>query len=199
MTFPPDLFGEGPLVLGRDCALYGSASRGPRGAGALYRIAEPGLVATDADGDAVPDGLDDCRDLANADQTDADADLVGDACDSCTNVANPRLSADALAALPGAKLSGGQRDDDSDGFGNACDGKFTGGTVVGSADLTELRASLGQAREGSNCGMSHSARCASFDLDGKDAAIGPGDLARLGALLGKPPGPKCPTCPLATP
>ncbi|MBK8915805.1 MAG: thrombospondin type 3 repeat-containing protein [Phycisphaerales bacterium] len=58
----------------------------------------------DADGDGVPDHLDNCRLIANPDQADGDGDGVGDACDNCPAVANPS-----------------QADCDNDGVGDACD------------------------------------------------------------------------------
>jgi hypothetical protein len=39
--------------------------------------------------------------------------------------------------------------------------------------------------------------CAIFDLDENGGIINAGDLAVFRALNAKPPGPKCPTCPLA--
>jgi Tol biopolymer transport system component len=41
-------------------------------------------ASPDADGDGVPDQLDNCPTVANADQTDTDQDGVGDACDTAT-------------------------------------------------------------------------------------------------------------------
>ena len=51
---------------------------------------------------------------------------MGNLCDNCVNVANPRVAADYLTANPWATLTGGQRDDDHDGFGNRCDAFFPG-------------------------------------------------------------------------
>lgn len=67
--------------------------------------AAPALAqVADADLDAVEDGVDNCPDVANADQMDVDADDVGDRCDSCVLIAN----AD-------------QADQDGDGVGDVCD------------------------------------------------------------------------------
>ena len=60
---------------------------------------------TDPDGDGVPRGKDNCRDLANPDQLDADRDTIGDACDNCAEVANYN-----------------QTDADGDGHGDVCNG-----------------------------------------------------------------------------
>ena len=59
---------------------------------------------TDADGDGVPDAIDNCPATFNPDQLDTDADGVGDACDNCMGTANPD-----------------QADQDADGVGDACD------------------------------------------------------------------------------
>ncbi len=43
----------------------------------------PAYDANDADGDGIPNGTDNCPDLANPQQEDADADGHGDLCDTC--------------------------------------------------------------------------------------------------------------------
>ncbi|MBE0585430.1 MAG: thrombospondin type 3 repeat-containing protein, partial [Desulfofustis sp.] len=74
-------------------------------------IGEKGLVQeldlfpfNDGDSDSVMDDVDNCKEVANADQADGDGDGVGDACDNCPTVAN----AD-------------QDNYDQDSFGDACD------------------------------------------------------------------------------
>jgi len=116
-------------------------------------------------------------------------------------VANPRVTPDALTYFgsnPWATLTGGQRDDDHDGYGNKCDAKFPGtvGAVVGAQDLGQLRASLGKLRSADTCGTTGARPCAIFDLDETGAVINSGDLGVFRALNGKVPGPRCPTCPL---
>jgi len=56
-----------------------------------------GAGDSDADGDGVPDELDNCPQVANADQADSDGDMIGDACDQSDTAArrtidNVRLS-----------------------------------------------------------------------------------------------------------
>jgi hypothetical protein len=63
-----------------------------------------GSPNVDSDGDGVPDSIDNCRTVANADQHDEDGDGVGDACDSCPQIKN---------AAP--------TDSDGDGVPDACD------------------------------------------------------------------------------
>ena len=54
----------------------------------------------DSDGDGVPDGLDDCDGVANADQKDSDGDGVGDACASQVDAGVlDQATADDLAGL----------------------------------------------------------------------------------------------------
>jgi hypothetical protein len=105
-----------------------------------------------------------------------------------------------------ATLTGGQRDDDHDGFGNKCDGDFTpGGINVGSADTAQYTPSLTKSRTAlTGCGVAPSLeRCARYDLDEAGVAIGSGDTTVYATvaspatpLLGRAKGPKCPTCPL---
>jgi len=105
-----------------------------------------------------------------------------------------------LSANPWATLTGDQRDDDHDGYGNKCDRKFPGaaGAAVGNPDLAQFRASFGKSRTADSCGTAGTHPCAIFDLDeGPAAAIVNPDLAVFRTLFGKAPGPKCPTYPLA--
>lgn len=60
-------------------------------------------TSADLDGDGVPDTIDNCIFVPNADQTDTDGDGVGDACDLCP--------ANASA----------NHDEDGDGIGDECD------------------------------------------------------------------------------
>ncbi|HXZ85909.1 MAG TPA: thrombospondin type 3 repeat-containing protein [Myxococcota bacterium] len=155
----------------------------------------------DSDGDGVIDSVDNCPSIANANQADADGDGVGDVCDNCKNASNPRVTPDAatfLAANPWATLTGGQRDDDHDGYGNKCDAKFPGvsGTVVNSTDLGQFRTALGKSRAADTCGTAGTHPCAIYDLDEVGPIINALDLGAFRSLNGKVIGPTCPTCPL---
>jgi hypothetical protein len=156
---------------------------------------------TDGDSDGVGDLCDTCPTIADVNQSDVDADLVGDICDNCTTVANPRVTASFLTANSWVTMTGGQRDDDHDGFGNKCDAKFVGlaTSAVGALDLNQFRASSGKNRDVDTCGTSGTRPCAIFDLDENTTtanAIGALDLNRFRAVSGNVPGPKCTTCPL---
>ena len=153
----------------------------------------------DADHDVATYDEDNCPVTTNTNQADAEVDGVGDACDNCVNVANPRVAADFLTTNPWATLTGGQRDDDHDGYGNKCDAKFPGvaGNSVSGADLNQFRASNGKPRDGDTCGTNGTRPCAIFDLDETANSISGNDLTRFRLLNGLPPGPKCPSCPLA--
>lgn len=110
LNFHPDPNSTEPMFWGfwRMANRPGGASFGSNQAGIdNWRVSiHPGTLAPppDSDGDSVPDHLDNCPTVANADQADADGDGVGDACDSCPTVANPD-----------------QSDADGDGIGDACD------------------------------------------------------------------------------
>jgi hypothetical protein len=166
--------------------------------GTSLAVATGGPV--DTDGDGIPDTTDNCPTIANANQADGDTDGVGDVCDNCTTLANPRQVGCFTSTNCGqwATTTGGQRDDDHDGYGNRCDAKFPGTPtgIVGSQDLGQFRASNNKSRTLDTCGTTATHPCAIFDLNETDALIGSGDVAIFRSLNNKLPGPKCAACPL---
>jgi len=172
----------------------------PTGKAVLSAWISYGIPGRDDDGDRVDISEDNCPTVANADQRDSDGDGVGDACDNCVLVANPRAPDGWLAAHPWSTLTGGQRDDDGDGYGNRCDAGFEmswgSSKVVNGRDLGAMRMSLGQPVDGSTCGLGGNMPCGPYDLDETGDTIDQGDLDVFRTLIGKEPGPKCPTCPI---
>ena len=151
-------------------------------------------------GDGVCDDIDNCPTVANADQADSDGDGVGDACDNCTNIANPRVAANFLSTNQWATLTGGQRDDDHDGYGNKCDADFPAraGLLVGCqrpGAVPRLERQEPDGRHLWHDAASGPARSSTWTR--RLTLIGAGDLAQFRALNGKAPGPKCPACPQA--
>jgi hypothetical protein len=72
--------------------------------GGLTQMCVPAPPVSDMDNDGVPDGVDNCPTVMNADQADEDKDGIGDVCDNCPHIANPP-----------------QPDADGDGVGDECD------------------------------------------------------------------------------
>jgi len=154
----------------------------------------------DADDDGICDGPDtisgictagpdNCRTIPNADQTDGDGALLGDACDNCVATSNP-----PAIYLSFRTTTGGQLDDDADGYGNLCDGKFTSGPIVTELDTIQYKTAINKAVTGINCGTSGTMRCDQFDLDGLSPVITAVDTIRFKQLLNHPVGPKCADC-----
>jgi hypothetical protein len=145
-------------------------------------------------GGATTDCKDNCPTIPNADQDDTDADGVGQVCDNCLSHFNPRLA----SPLAFQNTTGGQLDQDMDGNGNRCDGRFFGfGTFVLPADVAAFKQSVGKLRTLNVCGTpSASSACAEYDLDGVGPIILPADVSLMKSLVGKPIGPKCAACPL---
>jgi hypothetical protein len=146
----------------------------------------------DSDGDGVTNGTDNCPTIANPGQGDNDVgggDGVGDTCDNCVNVPN------APGSYPSNRTTtGGQLDDDADGYGNLCDGKFTPGPIVTALDTIQYKTAINKPVAGSNCGTSGSDPCDRFDLDGASPVITALDTIWYKQLLNLPVGPKCAAC-----
>jgi hypothetical protein len=70
-------------------------------AGAVNPTPQPTATpaAPDADGDGVPDGIDNCAAVPNPGQADVDEDGIGDACDNCVAIANPAQSPSEVCGL----------------------------------------------------------------------------------------------------
>ncbi|MEP0842594.1 MAG: FG-GAP repeat protein [Phycisphaerae bacterium] len=97
----------------------------PLDAGRVYRFTLQ--VPNDSDGDGVPNELDNCPFVYNADQKDFDRDGVGDVCDACTDLdgdgyGNPGYAKNTcpLDNCP-TVYNPTQADQDLDGRGDACD------------------------------------------------------------------------------
>ncbi len=129
---------------------------------------------------------------------DEDGDGVSDDRDNCVGVFNPALGSQGRPARASFQTTtGGQLDDDADGFGNECDAKFTeSGQFVSGVDLSEMNASFNKARDGNDCGSTGDKPCSIFDLDNSGQVIGGTDLSRALALFNGEPGPSCAGCPL---
>jgi hypothetical protein len=138
---------------------------------------------------------DNCPTMPNADQADDDADGVGQVCDNCLDHPNPRLE----SPLAFQNVTGGQLDQDMDGHGNRCDGRFFDfGTLSLPDDLQAFKASVFKLTSGNDCGGAGGAHtaCAEYDLDGVGPVVLPDDLQIMKTLVFQFVGPKCAACPL---
>lgn len=92
---------------------------------------------SDADGDGIEDSVDNCPNVANADQADSDGDGIGDACDSTNNNDTDgdgiEDSEDNCPNIANAD----QADSDGDGIGDACDSTNNNDTDGDGVDNTE--------------------------------------------------------------
>ncbi|TXD34844.1 VWA domain-containing protein [Lujinxingia vulgaris] len=80
-----------PDTSNTDQAAYASNPVDERGI-IMGNACAPGVeyvdTVTDSDSDGIPDVMDNCPNVANADQADSDGDSIGDACDNCPFAAN---------------------------------------------------------------------------------------------------------------
>ena len=93
----------------------------------------------DVDGDGVNDDVDNCPDVANADQADADADGIGDACEADSDGDGVIDDVDNCPTIANAD----QADADADGTGDVCDDDQSGQTDPNSTDGTTTRLPCG--------------------------------------------------------
>ena len=87
------------------------------GTGGSSSSGTTGVVPPDVDADGLPDGEDNCPDVANPDQADADKDGKGDLCDDDTDGDGVPNDDDNCPLVENAD----QADLDKDGVGDACD------------------------------------------------------------------------------
>jgi len=157
-------------------------------------VPDPGQE--DVDGDGVGNVCDSCPTIFDPLQLDSDLDQVGDLCDNCSQWWNPQVAATEFRTV-----TGGQLDDDGDGYGNFCDGDFDGNGDQDMADQLEIHASIPvdgpfPSTADTVCGTSGILPCSWFDLlpepNGELT-----DIPRLhfdAHLMTHTPGPKCAAC-----
>jgi uncharacterized delta-60 repeat protein len=97
---------------------------------AVRVLAEGGLPPPDADGDAIPDTLDNCPSMSNPVQGDADDDGIGNACDPDSDNDGINDGGDNCPLVANAA----QADSDGDGIGDACDLDVDGDGFINIAD-----------------------------------------------------------------
>jgi hypothetical protein len=78
---------------------------------------------------------------------DQDGDRVCDIVDNCPKITNVRVTPFEFQTT-----TGGQLDDDADGFGNQCDAHYGTTNTVGSSDLSAFKLAFGRKRNSSCCG-----------------------------------------------
>lgn len=103
------------------------------GAMTCQEVAALTLPTTDADGDGVVDGSDNCPSVANPDQADLDGDGQGDACDTDIDGDGVNNAQDAFPTNPAESV-----DTDGDGIGNNADTDDDNDGVPDSQDSAPL-------------------------------------------------------------
>ncbi|MDP9139357.1 MAG: thrombospondin type 3 repeat-containing protein [Pseudomonadota bacterium] len=86
----------------------------------------PGYCTLDDDGDGRVNELDNCRNIANANQIDSDGDGIGDACENSATTDNDGDGVPNGTDNCQTIRNANQADRDSDGIGNACDASPNG-------------------------------------------------------------------------
>jgi len=95
-----------------------------------------------SDGDGVTEDVDNCADVANADQTDSDGDGLGDACDDPDSDGDGVIDQDDNCV---DASNADQTDTDADGLGDACDLDSDNDGVADEADNCPLVSNDDQA------------------------------------------------------
>jgi|GEM_PF-6805675 len=187
----------------------------PNGGDNCVRVANPSQADTypaapdgvgdacDGDQDGRPFPVDLCPTVADG-GADQDQDDVPDACDNCRTASNaPANPADVPTAY--RTTTGGQLDDDADGYGNACDLDVVPATTPdhAAADKAEIDATFAPSElpdtDESVCGASGTLPCDQFDfvkphgveLDSSDGAYWNLWVSFAGNVNR---GPKCADC-----
>jgi hypothetical protein len=160
-------------------------------------VANP--LQENGDGDGLGDACDNCPTIANASQANFDGDNRGDPCDNCTFLANSTVTPGAFQTT-----TGGQLDDDADGFGNHCDADYNqAGAAVDSTDLGLFKFAFGKKRAQSTCNPGGTSPCDRYDHNNAVATIDSTDFTAFKTLFAKTKKSdgdvmdKCTACPLA--
>ena len=98
------------------------------------------VAVTDSDGDGLNDNVDNCPNVANADQANSDSDALGNACDPDDDndtVADGSDNCQFVANL-------GQANNDGDALGDACDPDDDNDTVADGSDNCQFAANSDQ-------------------------------------------------------
>jgi hypothetical protein len=108
--------------------------------GNLNQLPDAPVGQLDPDGDGVPNAMDNCPDVSNANQVNTDGDAQGDACDDDDDNDTIADANDNCALV--ANLD--QANADGDAEGDACDGDTDGDTIANPNDNCPLAANTDQ-------------------------------------------------------
>jgi hypothetical protein len=139
------LFGNSVALSGTTFAAGGCY----QGATPTFQVNVYDAGAPDADGDGVPDDIDNCVATPNAAQADSDGDAVGDACDLCVgDDATGDTDGDAVCDdkdnCP-SDANTDQTDADSDGLGDVCELDSDGDGTIDDLDNCDAISNPDQA------------------------------------------------------